>query len=107
MANHDDAALRQAADRIIAERQRWEGVGLLAIENLETGACGLLLVPASVPAPDSSEELRIGAPGWEQHEDVSLAQWLRRWARDACGVVRLPTPGLCRPGALRQCDACR
>lgn len=81
MDNGNSAAhqVREAAERIRQEQQAWQGVGLMAVENLETGACGVVLVPADVPRPDWSEELRYGAPGWDQGEDVALAAWLSRW----------------------------
>ena len=41
MRNENSIALRTAAERINATRQHWEGVGLLAIENLETGGTWL------------------------------------------------------------------
>ncbi|MBU6335796.1 MAG: hypothetical protein KGS47_15525 [Chloroflexi bacterium] len=80
MANHDGAALRQAAERIMAERPRWEGVGLLAIENLETSACGLVLVPEGVQRPDWTQPLVDREPGWDRHEDLNLPRVLQRWA---------------------------
>lgn len=81
MDNGNSAArqVREAAERIRQEQQAWQGVGLMAVENLETGACGVVLVPADVPRPDWSGELRDGAPGWDQGEDVALAAWLSRW----------------------------
>lgn len=90
MANHDDAALRQAADRIMAERQRWEGVGLLVLENLDTGACSIALVPAGAPRPDWTDELLRAGGGWDRHEDLNLATWLQRWgaAVGADGTMR-------------------
>lgn len=89
MANHDDAALRQAADRIMAERPRWEGVGLLVLENLDTGACSIVLIPADAPRPDWTDEL-LHAGGWDRHEDLNLATWLQRWgaAIGADGTMR-------------------
>ena len=74
--------MRAAVERIQAERKDWQGVGLMAIEHLESGACGVVLVPSDVPAPDWSRQLLERAPGWEQHEDVSLVSWLKRWHAD-------------------------
>ncbi len=74
--------MRAAVERIQAERKDWQGVGLMAIEHLESGACGVVLLPSDVPAPDWSEHLLERAPGWEQHEDVSLVTWLQRWYAD-------------------------
>ena len=83
MDNHAGAAaVRAAVERIQAERKDWQGVGLMAIEHLVSGACGVVLVPADVPAPDWSRHLLERAPCWEQHEDVSLVPWLKRWHAD-------------------------
>ncbi len=76
------AAVRAVVERIQAERKDWDGVGLMAVEHLETGACGVVLVPVDAPAPDWSQALLDGAPGWERDEDVSLVPWLKRWHAD-------------------------
>ena len=82
MHNETSAALRTAAERIMAVRADWEGVGLFAIENLDTGACGLVLVPADATPPDWSQALVDQEPGWDRHEDLHLSTWLsRRWYR--------------------------
>ncbi len=45
------AAVRVAVERIQAERKDWQDVGLMAIEHLESGACGVVPVPADAPEP--------------------------------------------------------
>jgi hypothetical protein len=83
--------LRNAAARINAERSGWDGVGFMAIENLETGACSLVLVPKGTPRPNWSKELQDASPGWERYEDVQLAQWLPRcWGADLSMGDRFP-----------------
>jgi hypothetical protein len=83
--------LRNAAARINAERSAWDGVGFMAIENLENGACGLVLVPKGTPRPNWSKELQDASPGWERYEDQQLAQWLpRRWGADLTTDDRFP-----------------
>ena len=82
MHNENSSALRTAAERIMAVRPQWEGIGLFIIENLETGACGMALVPADATPPDWSQALVDQEPGWDRHEDVHLATGLgRRWYR--------------------------
>jgi hypothetical protein len=49
------------------------------IENIETGAVGMTLVPADAPAPDWTAALISQQPGWDRHEDLLLAQALPRW----------------------------
>ena len=81
MRNENSIALRTAAERINATRQHWEGVGLLAVENLETGACGLVLVPRDAPQPDWADEIIAGVPGWETDEAALLTQLGSKWYR--------------------------
>jgi hypothetical protein len=91
MKEAERSALRNAAERINAERSAWDGVGFMAIENLETGACGLVLVPKGTPRPNWSKELQDASPGWERHEDLQLAQWLPRcWGADLTTDDRFP-----------------
>jgi hypothetical protein len=91
MSNSVSSALRDAAEQINAQRSAWDGVGFMAIENLETGACGLVLVPKGTPRPDWSRELQDASPGWERHEDLQLAQWLPRgWGADLSIGDRFP-----------------
>ena len=91
MHESEGSDLRNAAARINAERSAWDGVGFMAIANLETGACGLVLVPKGTPRPDWSRELQDTSPGWERHEDVQLAQWLPRcWGADLSMGDRFP-----------------
>jgi len=91
MSNSVSSALRNAAEQINAQRSAWDGVGFMAIENLETGACGLVLVPKGTPRPDWSRELQDASPGWERHEDLQLAQWLPRcWGADLTTDDRFP-----------------
>jgi hypothetical protein len=91
MHESEKSDLRNAAARINAERSAWDGVGFMAIANLKTGACGLVLVPKGTPRPDWSRELQDASPGWERHEDVQLAQWLpRRWGADLSMGDRFP-----------------
>jgi hypothetical protein len=119
MSNSVSSALRNAAERINAERSAWDGVGFMAIENLETGACSLVLVPKGTPRPNWSKELQDAgnawhevqpvapvedaSPGnevqpvallenaWERYEDQQLAQWLRRrWGADLTTDDRFP-----------------
>jgi hypothetical protein len=91
MHESEGSDLRNAAARINAERSGWDGVGFMAIENLETGACGLVLVPKGTPRPNWSKELQDASPGWERHEDVQLAQWLPRcWGADLSMGDRFP-----------------
>jgi hypothetical protein len=76
------SALRTAAERIMAMRSHWDGVGLFVIENLDTGAVGMTLVPADATPPDWSQELLDGSPGFDRAEDQQLAFSLgRRWYR--------------------------
>ena len=107
MNESERSDLRNAVARINAERSAWDGVGFMAIENLETGACGLVLVPKGTPRPDWSKELQEQSAGnawyedqqpvapvenaWERHEDVQLAQWLPRcWGADLTTDDRFP-----------------
>ena len=91
MHESEGSDLRNAAARINAERSAWDGVGFMAIENLATSACGLVLVPKGTPRPDWSRELQDASPGWERHEDVQLAQWLPRcWGADLSMGDRFP-----------------
>jgi hypothetical protein len=91
MNESERSALRNAAERINAERSAWDGVGFMAIENLETGACGLVLVPKGTPRPNWSKELQDASPAWERYEDQQLAQWLpRRWGADLTTDDRFP-----------------
>lgn len=107
MNESEGSDLRNAAARINAERSAWDGVGFMAIENLETGACGLVLVPKGTPRPDWSKELQEQSAGnawyedqqpvapvenaWERHEDLQLAQWLPRcWGADLTTDDRFP-----------------
>ena len=119
MHESEGSDLRNAAARINAERSGWDGVGFMAIENLETGAFGLVLVPKGTPRPDWSKELQDAgnawhevqpvapvedaSPGnevqpvallenaWERYEDQQLAQWLRRrWGADLTTDDRFP-----------------
>ena len=91
MSNSVSSALRNAAERINAERSAWDGVGCMAIENLKTGACGLVLVPKGTPRPNWSKELQDASPAWERYEDQQLAQWLpRRWGADLTTDDRFP-----------------
>lgn len=107
MHESEGSDLRNAAARINAERSAWDGVGFMAIENLETGACGLVLVPKGTPRPDWSKELQEQSAGnawyedqqpvapvenaWERHEDLQLAQWLPRcWGADLTTDDRFP-----------------
>jgi hypothetical protein len=83
MDNHAGAAaVRAAVERIQAERKDWQGVGLMAIEHLESGACGVVLVPSDAPAPNWSQELLSSIGPWERHEDLTLVTWLQRWHND-------------------------
>lgn len=96
--------LRNAAARINAERSAWDGVGFMAIENLETGACGLVLVPKGTPRPNWSKELQdVGNAwhevqpvallenAWERYEDQQLVQWLpKHWGADLTTDDRFP-----------------
>ena len=91
MNESERSALRNAAERINAERSAWDGVGFMAIENLKTGACGLVLVPKGTPRPNWSKELQDASPAWERYEDQQLAQWLpRRWGADLTTDDRFP-----------------
>jgi hypothetical protein len=107
MTNSVSSELRNAAEQINAQRSAWDGVGFMAIENLTTGACGLVLVPKGTPRPDWSKELQDASLGnawfedqpvvapvenaWERHEDLQLAQWLpRRWGADLSTDDRFP-----------------
>jgi hypothetical protein len=91
MHESEGSDLRNAAARINAERSAWDGVGFMAIENLETGACGLVLVPKGTPRPDWSKELQDASPAWERYEDQQLAQWMpRRWGADLTTDDRFP-----------------
>ena len=83
MDNHAGAAaVRAAVERIQAERKDWQGVGLMAIEHLETGACGVVLVPADAPVPDWSQELCSNIAPWLTQEDFLLPNVLWRWHAD-------------------------
>jgi hypothetical protein len=86
MRNENASALRTAADRIMAVRPSWEGVGLFVIENLETGAVGMTLVPTDAPRPNWSQALIDREPGWDRHEDQQLVPVLQRWGAAAGGA---------------------
>lgn len=119
MSNSVSSDLRNAVERINAQRSAWDGVGFMAIENLETGACGLVLVPKGTPRPNWSKELQDAgnawhevqpvapvedaSPGnevqpvallenaWERYEDQQLVQWLsRHWGADLSTDDRFP-----------------
>jgi hypothetical protein len=87
MRNENASALRTAADRIMAVRTSWEGVGLFVIENLETGAVGMTLVPTDAPRPNWSQALIDREPGWDRYEDLQLVPVLQRWGA-AAGSAR-------------------
>jgi hypothetical protein len=83
MDNHSGAAaVRAAVERIQAERKDWQDVGLMAIEHLESGACGVVLVPSDAPEPNWSQQLLPSIGLWEKCEDVTLVTWLQRWYAD-------------------------
>lgn len=97
------SVLRQAAQCIQAQRARWDGVGLLVVENQDQCVAGAVLVPSDVPRPSwharQAEALRTPAawygpddaapasaatlpctlPTFETHEELWLVEWLSKW----------------------------
>ena len=71
MTNSVSSELRNAAEQINAQRSAWDGVGFMAIENLETGACGLVLVPKGTPRPNWSKELQDAGNAWREVQPVA------------------------------------
>ncbi len=69
--------MREAANRINAQRHHWIGVGLMAVENLQSGATSAILIPDDAERPDWSVDLRHALSDvWLRSEDVCLVQYL-------------------------------